>query len=183
MNMMITLQCLVVVMGATLGLLFWKTRERTQADEKRLKGHFLLGLSGLMSEISHADGKLTEDETKLANHIFSEMDLSDSERALCVGHFSLAKDEKKGARFHARRFLASGNPSACAFLYELLWMISRADGVVDPREDELLKDIAGYLNLDASAYETCKAQGHLKYSRGALIAAGVPYSLLMLAHS
>lgn len=182
-EMMITLHCLIIMMGATIGLLFWKMRERTQADEKRIKGNFLLGLSGLMSEISLADGKLTDDETKLANHIFAEMDLSDSERALCVGHFSLAKGEKKGAGFHARRFLASSNPSACAFLYELLWMMSRADGVVDQREDDLLKEIANYLQLDASAYDTCKAQGHLKYSRGALIAAGVPYSLLMLAHS
>lgn len=178
--MLVVLQILVVVMGAALALVFWKSREMSRAEEKRQKGYFLMGLSGLMSEIAHADGKVTEDELKLANHIFSEMDLTDSERALCVGHFTMASGERKGVRFHARRFVASGNKSACAFLYELLWMMSRIDGIVDDREEGLLMEIADHLGLGQAAYETCKAQGHLKYSRGELIASGVPYSLLVL---
>lgn len=85
------------------------------------------------------------------------------------------------ARDHAKRFMAYANETACAFLYDMLWRISRIDGTVDPKEDGLLKQVAVYLGLPPSAYDDFKAGKKPHYDKAALKAAGVPQSLFALA--
>ena len=157
-------------------------RKRSSSEEKVMKGYFLLGLSGLMAKIAMADGTVTEDETEMAQRFFKRMDLSDAERALCIGNFVSARRDGLEARDHAKRFMAYANTAASEFLYDMLWRISRADGTVDPAEDKLLKDISLYLGLNKAVYENFKAAKKPMHDKGALKAAGVPQSLVALAH-
>ena len=62
-------------------------KKRSSSEEKVMKGYFLLGLSGLMAKIAMADGTVTGDEAEMANRFFRRMDLSDAERAMCIGSF------------------------------------------------------------------------------------------------
>lgn len=156
-------------------------RRHETSEEKVMKGYFLLGLSGLMAKIVMADGKVTSDETELAQRIFGGMKLTDAERSMCIGNFVTARREKLEARDHAKRFIAYANKAACAFLYDILWRLSRADGTVDIKEDELLCEIALDLGLDKAMYESFKAGQRPRYDAAALQAAGVPESLLQLA--
>ena len=156
-------------------------KKRSSSEEKVMKGYFLLGLSGLMAKIAMADGTVTEDEAEMAKRFFNRMDLSDAERALCIGNFVSARRDGLEARDHAKRFMAYANTAASEFLYDMLWRISRADGTVDPAEDKLLADIALYLGLSKTVYENFKAGKKPSYDTGALKAAGVPASLVALA--
>ena len=156
-------------------------KKRSSSEEKVLKGYFLLGLSGLMAKIAMADGTVTEDETEMAQRFFNRMDLSDAEKALCVGNFVSARRDGLGARDHAKRFMAYANTAASEFLYDMLWRISRADGTVDPAEDRLLEDVALYLGLNKTVYENFKSGKKPEHDKAALKAAGVPSSLVALA--
>ena len=156
-------------------------KRRSSSEEKVMKGYFLLGLSGLMAKIAMADGTVTEDEAEMAQRFFNRMDLSDAERALCIGNFVSARRDGLDARDHAKRFMAYANTATSEFLYDMLWRISRVDGTVDPAEDKLLADIALYLGLNKTVYENFKAGKKPSHDRGALKAAGVPASLVALA--
>ncbi len=156
-------------------------KRRSSSEEKVMKGYFLLGLSGLMAKIAMADGRVTGDEAEMADRFFARMDLTVAERAICIGNFVSARRDGLGVRDHAKRFLAYANPAACEFLYDMLWRISRVDGLVDPAEDRLLSDIALYLGLSKMTYENFKAGKKPNHDKGALKAAGVPPSLVALA--
>ena len=156
-------------------------KKRSSSEEKVMKGYFLLGLSGLMAKIAMADGTVTEDEAEMAKRFFNRMDLSDAEKALCIGNFVSARRDGLEARDHAKRFMAYANTAASEFLYDMLWRISRADGTVDPAEDKLLEEIALYLGLNKAVYENFKAGKKPSHDKGALKAAGVPPSLVALA--
>ena len=156
-------------------------KNRSTSEEKVLKGYFLLGLSGLMAKIAMADGTVTDDEAEMAQRFFNRMDLTDAEKALCIGSFVSARRDGLEARDHAKRFMAYANTAASEFLYDMLWRISRVDGSVDSAEDKLLADIALYLGLSKTVYENFKAGKKPSHDKGALKAAGVPPSLVALA--
>ena len=168
------------VLAALLAMQAVSMKHRRDSEEKVLKGYFLLGLSGLMAKLAMADGRVTGDEAELADTFFRKMAVTEAERALLLGNFITARRDGLELHDHVKRFLAFANPVTSEFLYDLLWRISRADGVVDPAEDKLLKEIALYLGLGESAYEFFRDGKSRKYERAALKACGVPDSLLSL---
>ena len=176
---------LITLLALGLALFFavevFASRRRSASEEKVLKGYFLLGLSGLMAKIAQADGRVTNDEAEMANRFVNRMALTDAEKAICIGNFITARRDGLEPIDHVRRFLAYANASACEFLYDILWRISRVDGVVHPAEDKLLADIALYLGLGKAVYEDFKAGMKPSHDRNALKAAGVPPSLVALA--
>ena len=176
---------IVTLLAIGLALFFalqaFGARKGRSAEDKVMKGYFLLGLSGLMAKLAMADGRVTGDEAALADRFFHEMDLSDAERAVLIGNFIRARRDNLTARDHAKRFIAYANSAACEFLYDMLWRLSRADGTVDPSEDKLLAEVATYLGLGSAVYENFKAGKKYFHDKGALKAAGVPPSLLALA--
>jgi len=158
------------------------TRKRTSAEDKVMKGYFLLGLSGLMAKIAMADGVVTEDESEMAIRFFKRMELTDAERSISIGNFVSARRDGLTARDHAKRFMAYANTAASEFLYDMLWRISRIDGRVDAAEDKLLGEIATYLGLSTTIYENFKNGKKPRHDAEALRAAGVPSTLVALAH-
>jgi len=172
---------LLVSFSVLFGLFAFGNWRRRKAEDKVMKGYFLLGLSGLMAKIAMADGTVTSDEAAMATRFFNRMDLTAAERAMCIGNFVTARQDGLTARDHAKRFIAYANSAACEFLYDLLWRISRADGTVDPSEEKLLEEIASYLGLGQAMFENHKAGKKPSHDRSALKAAGVPPSLLALA--
>lgn len=176
---------IVALLAVGLALFFaiqaFGSKRRSSSEDKVLKGYFLLGLSGLMAKIAMADGLVTGDEAEMAQRFFNRMELSDAEKAICIGNFVSARRDGLEARDHAKRFMAYANRPACEFLYDMLWRISRADGTVDAAEDKLLADIAVYLGLDAVTYEDFKAGKKPVHDKAVLKAAGVPPSLVALA--
>lgn len=157
----------------TLGM-----RKRLKAEDKVMKGYFLLALSALMAKLAQADGNVSADETALAMTFFSGMNMTDAEKAICIGNFTTARRDGLTVRDHARRFLAYGDRVACEFLYDLLWRISRTDGTVDPAEDKLLAEVAECLGLGKEVYERFRAGEVGHFDADLLLAGGVPASLV-----
>ena len=93
---------LITLLAIGLAIFFaiqaFGAKKRSSSEEKVMKGYFLLGLSGLMAKIAMADGTVTEDETEMAKRFFKRMDLSDAERALCIGNFVSARRDGLEAR-------------------------------------------------------------------------------------
>lgn len=181
MDPMMIITLLAIGLAVFFALQYFASRKGETSEEKVMKGYFLLGLSGLMAKIAMADGRVTPDEADLAHRFFNGMALTDAEKALCIGNFVTARRDGLETRDHAKRFMAYANRTACEFLYDLLWRISRADGTVAETEDKLLFEIARYLGLDEAAYNRFKAGEKSAYDEAALRAAGVPASLVALA--
>ena len=156
-------------------------KKQTSAEEKVMKGYFLLGLSGLMAKIAAADGHVTADETEMATRFFNRMELTAAEKAMCIGNFVTARRDGLSARDHSKRFMAYANGPACEFLYDMLWRISRVDGTVAPEEERLLAEIAVCLGLGEVVFANFKAGKKPLHNKAILEAAGVPPSLLALA--
>ena len=180
-NPLVIITVLAVGIAAFFAIQALSSRRRVDSEEKVMRGYFLLGLSGLMAKIAMADGRVTNDETEMANRVFHRMDLTDAERALCIGNFVTSRRDGLEARDHAKRFMAYGNQAACEFLYDSLWRISNAEGHLDPAEDKLLAEIATYLGLGQTIYDNFKAGKRPVHDKQVLKAAGVPASLVALA--
>jgi len=165
----------------SFGLLVMHTRHQANVQQKVLKGYFLLGLSGLMAKIAQADGSVSVDESDMAIRFFNGMELTQAERAACIGNFISVSRGGESVRDLAKRFLVLATPAASEFLFYLLWKISAVDKVLDPAEDRLLVEIAGYLGVPAVTYERLKAGAVPAFSAATLRASGVPPSLFALA--
>ena len=181
MDPMMILTCLALGLAVIFALAALQNGRRLSAEEKVMKGYFLLGLSGIMAKIANADGRVTQDEAEMAQRFFNRMDLTDSEKATCIGNFVIARRDGLEVRDHAKRFIAYANKTSSLFLYDMLWRIARADGKLDPAEDRMLQDLVRYLNLEATDYDRFKAGERPHYDQAALRSAGVPSTFLSLA--
>ena len=181
MDPLLLITLLAIGVAIFFGIQAFGARKAAGFEDKVMKGYFLLGLSGLMAKIAMADGRITGDEAEMANRFFRQMDLTDAERAICIGNFVTARRDGLEARDHAKRFMAYANSAACEFLYGILWQISMADGAFDQTEDILLKELAQDLGLSSAFYENFKAGKRPRFDKTVLKAAGVPPSLLALA--
>lgn len=181
MEPMMLIMLLAIGFAVIFALQAVKNGRRASAEEKVMKGYFLLGLSGIMAKVANADGKVTKDEAELAQRFFARMDLSDAERATCIGNFVIARRDGLEARDHVKRFMAYANRTASVFLYDMLWRIALIDDTLDPAEDRLLKDVARYLGLDESDYERFKRGDKPHYDSAALRDAGVPQTFIGMA--
>ena len=181
MEPMMILTCLAVGLAVIFALTAFRNGQRLSAEEKVLKGYFLLGLSGIMAKVANADGRVTKDEAEMAQRFFNRMDLTDAEKATCIGNFVIARRDGLEVRDHAKRFMAYANKTTAQFLYDMLWRIARADGTLDPAEDRMLQDVARYLGLEPSDYDRFKSGDKPHYSEAALRSAGVPPTFLSLA--
>lgn len=181
MDPMMILTCLAVGIAAIFALTAIRNGRRLSAEEKVMKGYFLLGLSGIMAKIANADGRVTKDEAEMAQRFFNRMDLTDAEKATCIGNFVIARRDGLEVRDHAKRFMAYANKTTSLFLYDMLWRIARADGNLDPAEDRMLQDIVRYLGLEATEYDRFRAGEKPHYDQAALRNAGVPATFLSLA--
>ena len=175
---------LITLLAIGLAIFFciqtFESKRRIGVEDKVMKGYFLLGLSGLMAKIAMADGRVTGDEAEMANQVFRRMDLTDAERAICIGNFVTARKDGLTARDHAKRFTAYANTAACEFLYDILWRISMADGEFSSAEDGLLSEIVQDLGLGSQFYENYRIGKRPRFDKAVLKAAGVPPSLLTL---
>jgi len=181
MDAMLLFLLIVIGFSAVGAFQFYLAKRKSREEDQIMRGYFLKGLAGLMAKVAQADGQVTGNEVELTTRYFGRMGLTDDERAVCIGYFIAARQDDLTVRDHAKRFIAYANTVSCEFLYEILWRLSRIDGVVDPAEDALLRQIADYLGVGQKVYENFKAGKKPMHSYTALKAAGVPSSLLELA--
>lgn len=120
---------------------------------------FLRGLSGILAKIASADGKVDESEIKVADALFVSMGLTPEDRAICSESFRIAANSDLKISYYASLFAPYSTHEVRVMVYEVLWDIAAADGKLKPGEEEVLRSMISWLDLDPSQYD-CNAKAH-----------------------
>lgn len=113
---------------------------------------FTQSLFAVLGHIAKADGRVTEEEIRVANHLMDEMRLEGAQRAEAQAMFREGKHDD----FPLKVMLTSlsdacgGRRDVLQFFLEILIQASFADGQLSPREQEVLKQVAQLLGFPAS---------------------------------
>jgi len=160
-------------MGLLWNILFWgaiiwmwmhhsKERvRREQSARRHNSGHFrdaiLESFGRMLGFISKSDGHITENEVNVASKCLRSLGLSEEEYQICVRAFNSVRAYSFAA-FHdcASRFASIAAEETRTLVYEMLWVVAAADGVLDANEDELLRRAVGPLDIAPSLYQYFK---------------------------
>ena len=121
------------------------------AFKKRLKRRedmFLRRLFGILAKMAKADGKVDAWEVHAAEGAFARFPRAAARRAFCKGVFNSSKDGRSSVCRLAEEFASSwARPDDCFAVYELLWDIACAKGVLNPTHKEILRTVCAPLKL------------------------------------
>ena len=179
--MMLAVLLMVLVVAAASVTAAQRATERTRRMRRMTDGRFLLAFSGLLAKMAMADGTVSAEEVETVEKMFSDMELSRAERALCVGNFVLVQREGGDAKALARELAGTFNHVACRFLYGLVLRVALADAHLAEGEERLLKEVGGELGLGDEERQELRRGTGLAFDRNALEDAGVPSVLAKIA--
>lgn len=132
-----------------------QTMRRAQAEF--VKGRILECFSRMLAFISKADGRISECEVNVASQCLKSLGISDEEYRRCVEAFNGTRDFSREAfRRCAAELVGIATNEACTLIYEMLWIVASADGVLDEGEDDLLRMATSALQIDGLLYHYLK---------------------------
>lgn len=153
------------VIGAVIGSLVEEgfrarqpgTRARTSGPRDASAGSgelvILAALSAMLSKMAKADGRITADEVRYCESVFDRLGLRGEKREYCIRVFRKAKDDAHTIYEYADSFVAAQDDlNVREIVYDLLWDLACADGVVSPEELEILRRITAHLRISASQF-------------------------------
>ena len=150
------------------GIVFWimsvqnrKRNEQAQAMRRAqaeyAKVHILECFSRMLAFISKADGRISECEVNVASQCLKSLGITESEYRKCVDAFNGTRDFSFGAfRRHAAALADIATSEVCTLVYEMLWAVAAADGVLAEGEDNLLRRAVEPLRIDGLLYHYLK---------------------------
>jgi len=128
-------------------------RRKQIAQQRSEQKRMLRYIFSMMAKVAKADGKVVREEIEAAQRVFGSLDFANAFHDFCVKVFNAAKDNKQSVYWYAAELTKlGGSIQSRYFVYELLWDVACADGVLAKAEKEILKVICGYLQLPFSAY-------------------------------
>ena len=146
--------------GRSSGGDYSKTRQSSDDTRRRsFKGGsgaselvVLAALAAMFAKLSKADGRVTSDEVRYCEQVFSRLGLTGEKRQYCVEVFRKAKDDSHTIYEYAVEFERYTAKNLRATVYDILWDLAMADGDLSSAEREMLKNLTKYLNIDGYAY-------------------------------
>ena len=118
---------------------------------KRIKHRedmFLRRLFGILARMAKIDGKVDAWETHAAEGAFTRFPRAGARRKFCAGVFNSSKNGRTPLRSLAAEFQKEwATPEDCLAVYELLWDIACAKGVLKPSHKNALRDLCVPLGL------------------------------------
>lgn len=131
-----------------------ETAARQAEEAKRGEERFLRYLFSMLAKLAKADGHIDAEEVKSAEKVFDGFEFALQRRRFCSNVFNEAKDNRISIYWYAEQF---GNQisdvEVCIFVYELLWDVACADGLLHPAEKEILQNICGFLHIPQAYYD------------------------------
>ena len=141
----------------------WKQsrREDAQAAQRvqaeRIHKIILEGFGKMLGFISKADGHISKVEVEVASGCLRSLGLTEEEYQFCARAFNDVRNASPGSfGMYASQFASVVTQEARTLLYEMLWIVAAADGVLADAEDRLLRSAAGYLDIDMTFYHYFK---------------------------
>ena len=150
------------------GILIWiwslqgKARARNAQEAQRVRTEYfrkfiLEGFGKMLGFISKADGHVSKVEVDVASRCLRSLGLTEEEYQFCARAFNGARSSSSDAfRACASQFASVVTQEARTLVYEMLWVVAAADGVLDGAEDRLLRSAAEYLDIDVTFYHYFK---------------------------
>ena len=128
-----------------------------RVQSEYVKGRILECFSRMLAFVSKADGRISKCEVDVASQCLKSLGISEAEYRRCVEAFNGMHDFSLGAfRRCAAELVEIATNEACTLIYEMLWVVAAADGTLDAREDDLLRNATGPLGIDGFFYHHFK---------------------------
>ncbi len=114
---------------------------------------FLSAVGAMLAKLSKADGHVDETEIAAGEEAFVRLGLTPEKREICIKAFRAAKSDSHSIFDYASSF-ADVTPALTMreLLYDILWDVACADGVLAPEERRILEMIVTYLRIRPSLY-------------------------------
>lgn len=121
----------------------------------------LAAIAAMLSKLAKADGRISSDEVRYCEEVFTRLGLAGEKRAYCVRVFQKAKSDSHSIYDYAASFAADQpDRETRAIVYDILWDLACTDGAVSPAELEILRNILGPLGLGVGLFEwQCRTRG------------------------
>jgi len=146
-----------VVAGAALGHLLLTRLFARGLDTVRAR--FLDSTFSVMGALCKADGRVTDDEIRIAERFFARLALSSEQRRAAQAAFNRGKrdDFELDAELARLRAVAGRAPALLKFFLEVQLSAITADGVVHPEEHALFLRVARGLGISEADLERLEA--------------------------
>ena len=119
--------------------------------------HYIAKFLFVLAKISKADGRVDEIEIKKIEEIISiKLNLNKEHRKFAINIFQKAKDDNVSFESYASNIyqILSSSQNSLLVFYEILFELALADGILHPKEDELLKKIPRIFRFDKNVYKS-----------------------------
>ena len=115
---------------------------------------FLAALAALLAKMAKADGTVTDDERELIANAWRRMGLTQEQCEYCTAAFKMAQDDGVPINRYVREFVSTQFAIYTrAFLYDLMWEVACADGVLHSHEKSILSTIPEALGLPPDSFD------------------------------
>ena len=113
----------------------------------------LAAISAMMSKLAKVDGRITVDEVRYCEGVFDQLGLRGEKREYCIRVFRMSKNDSHTIYEYADSFASQQRHlNVREIVYDLLWDLACADGVVSPEELDILKRITTHLRIHAAQF-------------------------------
>ncbi|RCL41253.1 MAG: molecular chaperone DjlA [Gammaproteobacteria bacterium] len=144
------------LVGSVIGSRISGNSSRKRLNNFDRQVAFFAALFACLAKLAKADGRVDEAEVQKIEEIISKkLNLSGEHRNFAINIFQKAKDDKNSFEAYASNLykILSSSPNSLLVFYEILFELALADGILHPKEDELLKKIPHIFNFDQSVYD------------------------------
>ena len=115
---------------------------------------FLATLAALLAKMAKADGAVTDDERELIANAWRRMGLTQEQCEYCAAAFKMAQNDGVQIGRYVKEFVSTQYAIYTrAFLYDLMWDVACADGVLHPYEKSILSAIPEALGLPPDSFD------------------------------
>ena len=115
---------------------------------------FLRRLFCILAKMAKADGKVDAWEVHAAEGAFVRFTRAAERRGFCTKVFNSAKNSRTPLTKFAAEFAdAWASPKECLLVYEILWDIACAKGILHPAHKTALREVCASLKLPHKYFE------------------------------
>jgi DnaJ like chaperone protein len=144
------------LVGSVIGSRISGNSSRKRLNNFDRQVAFFAALFACLAKLAKADGRVDESEVQKIEEIISKkLNLSGEHRNFAINIFQKAKDDRNSFEAYASNLykILSSSPNSLLVFYEILFELALADGILHPKEDELLKKIPFIFKFDKSVYD------------------------------
>ena len=145
------------LVGSVIGSNLSSRSKRKRPNNFDKQVAFFAALFACLAKIAKADGRVDESEIKKIEEIISiKLNLNKEHRKFAINIFQKSKDDNVSFESYASNIyqILSSSQNSLLVFYEILFELALADGILHPKEDELLKKIPRIFRFDKNVYKS-----------------------------